>query len=242
MKIKTDNYEIYKGDCLEKLDQIEDNSIDLVIIDPPYEIRTMKGGWSIGKRKYKDEVSTMIDGFSTEVLNKLCDKMKKINIYIYCSKLQLPKLLNYFIEKKCNYEVLAYHKTNPTPLCGNTYLPDTEFVIFAREKGVKVYGEYRTKFKYYIDKVNKEDKKKYGHPTCKPVPFLEKHIINSSQKGDLVLDCFMGSGSTGVACMLTDRKFIGIELDDKYFEVAESRLNETVEKKEESLKVFDKSN
>ena len=52
----------------------------------------------------------------------------------------------------------------------------------------------------------------------------------------------MGSGSTGVACMLTDRKFIGIELDDKYFEVAESRLNETVEKKVELLKVFDKAN
>ena len=157
--IKTDRYELYKGDCLEVMKSIPDKSIDLVIIDPPYEIKTMKGGWTIGKRKYEDEVSVMIDGFSEEILNLLCTKMKKINIYIYCSKLQLPKLLNYFINKKCNYEILTYHKTNPTPLCGNTYLPDTEYVVFAREKGVKIYGEYKTKFKYYTDKVNKKDKK-----------------------------------------------------------------------------------
>ena len=224
--IKTDRYELYNGDCLEVMKSIPDKSIDLVVIDPPYEIKTMNGGWTIGKRKYKDEVSVMIDGFSEEILNLLCTKMKKINIYIYCSKLQLPKLLNYFISKKCNYEILTYHKTNPTPLCGNTYLPDTEYVVFAREKGVKIYGEYKTKFKYYTDKVNKKDKKLYKHPTCKPIPFLQNHIINSSNEDDIILDCFMGSGSTGVACMNTNRKFIGIELDEKYFEIAKNRIEE----------------
>ena len=226
--IKTDRYELYKGDCLEVMKSIPDKSIDLVIIDPPYEIKTMKGGWTIGKRKYEDEVSVMIDGFSEEILNLLCTKMKKINIYIYCSKLQLPKLLNYFINKKCNYEILTYHKTNPTPLCGNTYLPDTEYAVFAREKGVKIYGEYKTKFKYYTDKVNKKDKKLYKHPTCKPIPFLQNHIINSSNEDDIILDCFMGSGSTGVAALNTNRKFIGIELDENYFEIAKERIEESL--------------
>ena len=226
--IKTDRYELYKGDCLEVMKSIPDKSIDLVIIDPPYEIKTMKGGWTIGKRKYEDEVSVMIDGFSEEILNLLCTKMKKINIYIYCSKLQLPKLLNYFINKKCNYEILTYHKTNPTPLCGNTYLPDTEYVVFAREKGVKIYGEYKTKFKYYTDKVNKKDKKLYKHPTCKPIPFLQNHIINSSNEDDIILDCFMGSGSTGVAALNTNRKFIGIELDENYFNIAKERIEESL--------------
>ena len=226
--IKTDRYELYNGDCLEVMKSIPDKSIDLVVIDPPYEIKTMNGGWTIGKRKYKDEVSVMIDGFSEEILNLLCTKMKKINIYIYCSKLQLPKLLNYFISKKCNYEILTYHKTNPTPLCGNTYLPDTEYVVFAREKGVKIYGEYKTKFKYYTDKVNKKDKKLYKHPTCKPIPFLQNHIINSSNEDDIILDCFMGSGSTGVACMNTNRKFIGIELDEEYFNIAKNRIEESL--------------
>lgn len=226
--IKTDRYELYNGDCLEVMKSIPDKSIDLVIIDPPYEIKTMKGGWTIGKRKYEDEVSVMIDGFPEEILNLLCTKMKKINIYIYCSKLQLPKLLNYFINKKCNYEILTYHKTNPTPLCGNTYLPDTEYVVFAREKGVKIYGEYKTKFKYYTDKVNKKDKKLYKHPTCKPIPFLQNHIINSSNEDDIILDCFMGSGSTGVAALNTNRKFIGIELDENYFNIAKNRIEESL--------------
>ena len=94
-----ERYKLYNGDCLEKLNLIEDGSIDLVIIDPPYEIKTMKGGGTIGNRKYKNEVSIMINGFSEEILGVLCKKMKKINIYIYCSKLQVPKLLNYFIDK-----------------------------------------------------------------------------------------------------------------------------------------------
>ena len=226
-----ERYKLYNGDCLEVMDRlIEDKSIDLVVIDPPYEIKTMKGGWTIGKRKYEDEVSFMIDGFSEEVLNLLCKKMKKINIYIYCSKLQVPKLLNYFINKKCNFEILTYHKTNPTPLCGNTYLPDTEYIIFAREKGVKIYGEYKTKFKYYTDKVNKDDKKKYGHPTCKPVPLLEKHIVNSTNENDIVLDCLMGSGSTGVDCMNTNRRFIGVEIDKDYFDIAKNRVEESLDK------------
>ena len=225
-----ERYKLYNGDCLEKLNLIEDSSIDLVIIDPPYEIKTMKGGWTIGNRKYENEVSTMINGFSEEILDVLCKKMKKINIYIYCSKLQVPKLLNYFIDKKCNYEILTYNKTNPTPLCGNTYLPDTEYIIFAREKGVKIYGEYKTKFKYYVDKVNKEDKKRYGHPTCKPVPLLTNHILNSTNQGDVVLDCFMGSGSTGVACMNTGRRFIGIELDKNYFEIAKERIEKSLQR------------
>ncbi|GAA0102415.1 hypothetical protein UT300012_31300 [Paraclostridium bifermentans] len=222
--VETDKYDLIHGDCLEELRLLSDKSIDLVIIDPPYEIKTMKGGWTIGKRKYKDEVSTMINGFSEEVLDLLCQKMKKINIYIYCSKLQLPKLLNYFIDRKCNYEILTYHKTNPTPLCGNTYLPDTEYIVFAREKGVKIRGEYKTKFKYYTDKVNKGDKKKYNHPTCKPVPLLINHILNSSDENDVVLDCFMGSGSTGEACVNTNRRFVGIELNKEYFKTAKQRL------------------
>ena len=72
----------------------------------------------------------------------------------------------------------------------------------------------------------KIDRKKYNHPTCKPIPLLTNHIVNSSNEGDTVLDCFMGSGSTGVACANTNRKFIGIELDENYFNIAKQRIEE----------------
>ena len=73
--------------------------------------------------------------------------------------------------------------------------------------------------------------KKYGHITPKPVEMLEHIIKTSSNEGMTVLDCFMGSGSTGVACLNTNRKFIGIELDEKYFEMAKNRIENREVKK-----------
>lgn len=80
------------------------------------------------------------------------------------------------------------------------------------------------------------------HPCQKPQELLKYLIKTYTNEGEIVLDNCMGSGSTGVACVNTNRKFIGIELDEKYFEIAENRLKEATEKKEELLKVFDKSN
>ena len=80
------------------------------------------------------------------------------------------------------------------------------------------------------------------HSCEKPVPLLEDLVYELTNAGDLILDCYMGTGSTGEACIKLERKFIGIELDEKYFEIAKTRLKEATEKKEELLKVFDKSN
>ncbi|WP_140386567.1 DNA-methyltransferase, partial [Vibrio parahaemolyticus] len=77
----------------------------------------------------------------------------------------------------------------------------------------------------YHQPINIKDKRKYGHPTIKPLPLLEKLIRNSSQEGDTVLDCFMGSGSTGVACKKLQRHFIGIEINKEYFELSNQRIN-----------------
>ena len=219
-------YKLYNGDCLEKINLVKDKSIDLAIIDPPYIVHAGKGAGAFGNRNNLSEINFMSNGFDLEILNKIEQKMKKINIYIYCSKKQVPILLEYAINKKLNYDILTFNKTNPTPLCNNKYLSDTEYIIFLREKGVKIFGNYHTKFTYYIDKVNTEDKKKYKHPTIKPLELIKRHIINSSNEGDTILDCFMGSGTTGVACMNTNRKFIGIELDKNYFDIASKRIEE----------------
>lgn len=105
-------------------------------------------------------------------------------------------------------------------------MSDTEYLLFFRENGVKIYGTYQTKKKYYVSPTNKEDKQKYNHPTIKPLNIIENLIINSSKENDVVLDCFMGSGTTGVACKKLGRDFIGIEIDEKYFKIAEERIKE----------------
>lgn len=251
---------LYNTDCMKFVGGVEDNSIDLVVIDPPYAL--VGGGYSGGggcfgtkKRNYHKEymelyheenepvekerlrinanaerlrsnLELMSMGFDFSLLSELDRVMKKTNIYIWCSKMQVRKILEYYENKGCNTDILTWHKTNPIPTCNGTYLNDTEYLIFAREKGVKVYGSYATKKKYYVTKANVEDKKKYLHPTIKPLPIIKNLIINSSQEGDTVLDCFMGSGTTGVACKELNRNFIGVEIDKTFFDIAKCRIEE----------------
>lgn len=125
---------------------------------------------------------------------------------------------------------MSWHKTNPIPACGNKYLTDTEFILFFREKGVKVYGAFDTKRTWYATPLNQSDKKKYGHPTVKPLSILENLVINSSQEGELIFDPFMGSGSMGEAAIKNGRRFIGIELDEGYFKIAQNRIEEAANK------------
>lgn len=250
-----------KGDCLELLGVVESHSVDLVVMDPPYDFRRGGSGGAFGedKRSYHKEyeallastgrsketerlrilsnaskaggnISGLHAGFDFKVLDGLCRVMKKINLYCWCSKLQLRPLLDYFEDKKCAIEVLTWHKTNPIPTCNNTYLSDTEYCIFAREKGVKLYGTYATKRKYYVTPCNVTDKKLFHHPTIKPLDIIKNLIINSSKEGEIVLDPFMGSGTTGCAAKELGRDFIGFELDNRYFEIAKKRVDEHPDK------------
>ena len=231
---------LYNEDCLTALKELPDKSVDLVVTDPPYLIETDGAGFfgkkydeytktgqkkQVGERYVMKEIDGMKNGFSDEVLSELCRVMKKINCYFFCSQKQIPILLDFFVNKRqCNWNLLTWHKTNPMPTCGNKYLPDTEFIMFFREKGVKIYGSFETKFTYYVTKRNMEDKKKYGHPTIKPLEIVKNLVINSSNEGDTVLDCFMGSGTTGVASKNLGRDFIGIEINKDYFETAKERI------------------
>ena len=225
---------LHNGDCLQILKDIPDNSIDLVVIDPPYLLETDGAGIFgkkaenyVGQRYVMENIDFMKNGFSDGVLDELCRVMKKINIYIFCSQKQIIHLLDYFVERKgCNWNLLSWHKSNPIPTCGNKYLTDTEFILFFREKGVKLYGSFDTKKTYYITPLNQKDKRKYGHPTCKPEEIVKNLILNSSNEGDVVLDCFMGSGTTGAVCVGINRKFIGIELDEQYFKIAQDRIKQ----------------
>ena len=223
--------EIYNMDCMEGLKLLDNNSIDLVIIDPPYLLNLNKVKKPTNMNNYANELLNLKNGFDLKVLDILIQKMKKINIYIYCSKRQVKDLLNYFSDKNCNHEILTWHKLNPSPLINNNYLPDTEYILFFREKGVKIYGNYHTKRKYYLSLTNKVDKQKYKHPTIKPLELIERHIINSSKEGDLVLDCFCGSGTTLVGAINQNRRYIGFEIDKKYYEIAKKRIEEVLIKK-----------
>lgn len=219
---------IFNGDCFDLLKKLKDNSVDLIITDPPYEFSQHGGGGAFGskKREYHNELenSNIVDGFDYGLLNEFIRVMKKVNLYIWCNKEQLLTYMKFF--EGYNVDLLSWHKTNPVPTCNNKYLSDTEYLLFFREKGVKVYGSYNTKKKYYVTPTNKADKDKYNHPTVKPIEIINNLVINSSQENDVILDPFMGSGTTCVSALLNNRKFIGMEIDENYFNIARERLLE----------------
>ena len=225
---------IFCQDCLEGMKMIPDGSVDLVVTDPPYEFKDTTGGGAFGTcrgksaskkgRTYHAELTPISEGITDEVLVELCRICKIPNIYLFCNKDQVAQYLNFAISRKLNYDILAWHKTDPTPMCGNKYLSDTEYIIFMRGKGAKVYGTYETKKKYFIQQSNHEDKCKWGHPTIKPLNIVQTLVINSSQEGDVIFDPYMGSGTTAIAAIREKRHFIGFELNAEYYEKAMKRI------------------
>lgn len=220
--------ELRCGDCLDLMRKIPDKSIDLVLTDPPY-FHIAGGGGVFGTRgrtTFRKDVAQFAKGFDINAtLKEIIRVSRGMNAYFFCSRLQLPTYINYAMNNKLNWTLLTWHKTNPIPACGNSYLPDTEYIFFMRDKGVPVYGSYETKKTYFITPINQREKKLYGHPTIKPVDILKRLIINSSIDGATVLDPFMGTGSTGVACRESGRNFIGFEINPEYFTIAEKRIH-----------------
>ena len=221
---------IHLGDSYELIKQIPDKSVDLVIIDPPYEIESVTGGGMLEEKRLVDSMQHLQDkgldiGISYDVFDDILRVLKKPNIYIWCNKKMIPNLLNYFVtERDCSFEIISWHKTNALPLCGGKYLTDTEYCLYFKD-GIKLNTIYETAKTHYELQINMDDKTHFDHPTIKPLPIIKNLIINSSNEGDLVLDCFSGSGTTCVAAKELNRRFIGIEIDPHYHKISVDRLN-----------------
>lgn len=221
------------GDCLEIMKDIEDNSVDMVIIDPPYENDNHGGGTTeLAQRKLvKDlHIDFMSGGFDYDIVFKELLRICKIpNMMIFCSNKQVSKIMSYFEAiPKITTTLLVWHKTNPSPLCNGKYLSDCEFVVYVRGKGATFNNDTPFEFKHKVYTSPIVSNKNRLHPAQKPIELLERYILLHSKENDIVLDVFMGSGSTGVACVNTNRNFIGIELDEGYFEIANKRIKEAL--------------
>ena len=206
---------IYHGtayDCKEII-----LAADVMITDPPYEVATSGGG--IGRRRQylKDINGADIDkGFNIEILNW------SENVICFCSRMQLRKMLELFDGD--TWALLLSRKSNPTPLINNNYLPCTEY-IFHRWTTGNLYGEYRDRFRHKVTTVNKNG---HNHPTVKPLEVMRWLVAVGSDVGQTVIDPFCGSGSTLVACKEMGRKSIGIEIEEKYREIAANRCRQGV--------------
>lgn len=217
---------ITQGDCYELIKELPDNSVDCVYTDIPYLFANNGKGHSelaIRCEKKKQELADISKGIDYLLLNELKRVMKKVNIFIWCSKMQILDILNW--GKQYNTDILVWCKTNPTPQTNNIWLPDIEYCIYMREFGVPLNDGYELKSKWYTSPINKADKYEYEHATIKPLALVKRHILHATQPNDIILDTFVGSGTSAIVCKETGRQFIAFEIEPKWVQVANDRLN-----------------
>ena len=223
-------------DCFQYLKSIPNETVDLVLIDPPYEVSretNFQSGEETGKDTDRFRVSMDFGDWDNNftgldrVINESYRVLKNSGTLICFYDLwKITNLKNYFC--KANFKqirLIEWLKTNPVPLNSKTnYLTNAREIAVLGVKGGKptFNSEYDNGiYQYPIC----HDKGRF-HPTQKPLALIEDIIKKHSNEGDLVLDCFSGSGTTAIASYNTNRNFIGCELSKEYYDKTIQRLNQ----------------
>ena len=219
---------LFNKDCYEFLPLLPDNCVDLVVMDPPYEHEYHGGGKASRAKDYskvKDNTDFMNNGFDYNfVFEQLVRICKVPNIVCFCSNKQITKIMGWFEENNLNPTLTSWRKTNACPLGNGKYISDLEFAVFARGKKAPWNSEAPYTIKYKCKSYPFVSGKRKLHPAEKPLRLIKEYVELHSLKGQTVMDCFMGSGTTAIACKELNRNFIGIELEKKYFDIAKERL------------------
>jgi site-specific DNA-methyltransferase (adenine-specific) len=224
---------LYLGDCREVLPTL--SGVDAVVTDPPYSV-SVSGAVHVGKPGHG---SRRLDFFSGDddwqamtaaVLERasLCVAALKdtASMYWWCGHRQFGGLVSVFETAGFSTRFLVWNKTCPAPAPPNAGFPS------AAELCVYAYRPGRTFNGTWASNVILGDSYRYGqpgkvdHPTQKPFHTIGPLVRTSTNPDETVLDCFMGSGTTGVACIQLGRKFIDIEIEPKYFDIACRRIEE----------------
>jgi DNA modification methylase len=233
---------LYHNDCLQILPTLPDKSIDLVLTDPPYgttdckwdSIIPFESMWKELKRIIKDNGCIVL--FGTEPFSSHL-RISNIRWYKYdwiwnkknignpliakYQPLRQHELVSVFYNKRCNYYPI---KTDLTLTRNWKQYKKSDIVSKGNTKTGNI-GKTKGKYPKSIIEFTNANRNKL-HPTQKPVALLEYLIKTYTNENDTVLDFTMGSGTTGVACKNLNRKFIGIEIDEKYFNIAQERIND----------------
>ena len=212
---------IYNEDCLEGMKRIEDKSIDMILTDIPYGVVNRKDN---GLRNLNKEKADIFD----LDMNKMLEEFFRISrgqIIVFCGKEQFSDIYEFFANHKGTTRPIIWHKSNPSPMNGQyVYLSGVELAVWFKPRGRKVFNAHckNTVFKY-------SNGSRKIHPTQKNVNLFEELITDNTNKNEIVFDPFMGSATTAIACINTNRNYIGFELDKTYFEVAQKRIKKHLE-------------
>ena len=223
---------LINGNCLDTLKNIPNESIDLIVTDPPYPTTSRGNAGNSGGMLQKDinkkgKVFTYNNINCKEYAPEFYRLLKDgSHCYVMTNHINLIDMLNTFTDVGFHFiKSLIWNKGNK--IMGQYYMSQYEYILFFRKgKGKKINNCGTSDILSISNKKTKDKDGKNIHDTEKPVELMEVLVNNSSQENELVLDPFMGVGSTGVACIKNNRNFIGIEIDENYFNIAKSRLEE----------------
>ncbi|MDD4077435.1 MAG: site-specific DNA-methyltransferase [Bacilli bacterium] len=240
---KNNDFSLYKGDSFVLLEEIENKTIDMIFADPPYFLSgdgiTCHSGMmvSVKKAEWDEEIDVSEKIEYNRRWIRLCRNLLTEegtiwisgtfhNIYTIGVALEFEgfTIINNIIWKKLN---------PPPNISCRAFTHSTETVLWAKKNNSKHYFNYELMKKINRNKQMKDvwefsltkpsEKKEGKHPTQKPLDLLQRVILASTEEGDLVLDPFNGSGTTGIACAMLNRKYIGIDNIEKYLEISKKR-------------------
>lgn len=237
------DYELWQGNCLELMSNISDKSIDCIITDLPYGTTQCKWDtiipfeplWEQYNRVIKDNGAIVL--FGTEPFSSYL-RLSNLKNYKYdwiWDKVKGTGFLNAKRQPMRNHELISvFYKKQCTYNPQKTYGHKMKKSYRSKDLQTDVYGEMKNDYTYEsteryprsIQVFSTDTQNSSLHPTQKPVALIEYLIKTYTNEGETILDSCMGSGTTGVACVNTNRKFIGIEMDEKYFEIAKRRIEE----------------
>lgn len=233
------------GDCLAEIKKLSDKSIDLIVTDPPYKV-TARGGFGNTGGMLKKQINLKGQVFKhnnidcTEYSSEFYRVLKDgSHCYIMTNHVNLINMLNTFTdlrteeEKQKGIKPYGFHFIKSLvwdkkkKIMGQFYMSQFEYILFFRKgKGVKINHCGTSDIISVANNKTKGSDGKNLHDTEKPVELMKVLIDNSSQENSVVLDPFMGIGSTGIACKELKRNFIGIELDFNFYKIAQERIKE----------------
>lgn len=231
---------LLQGDCLEQMRKIPDDSVSLILTDPPYNLGLfMKHrGTNMGKLRENhfavsgwDQLETkkwerQMTGFFSEAARVM---KRRGSMVVFMSLIKVQTIIEAAVAQGFYYKTTGiWHKTNPLPRNMNLqFVNSTEaWIYFTYDSATGTFNnEGRVEHDFVeTSVVPLSEKRKGKHPTQKPLALMRHFVALLTNKNDIVLDPFMGSGSSGLASVELGRKFIGIELSPAYFEIAKRRL------------------
>ena len=248
---------IYNMDCFDFLKEVKTGSVDLVLIDPPYEVsrdtnfaKGDKKGTDVDRFRVSMDFGEWDKDFTgLDMVIKDCYRILRKGGTLICfyDLWKITNLKDFFEQGKFKQiRFIEWLKTNPVPINSNiNYLTNSREIALLGIKDSK--PTFNSKYdngvyEYPDDEIYQNpnhgiyrypichDKGRF-HPTQKPVKLIEELVLKHSDEGDIVLDCFIGSGTTAIACINTNRQFLGCELDPTYYAIAEERIKKAKQNK-----------